>query len=415
MRKVAVLILVLFAAIAPNAAASHVACGDVLTADTTFDSDLYCGPDPVALVVGADGIRIDLNGHEVYTPVGVGLDNRGGYDNVTVVNGTLGGAPSVLLVGADRNTFDGVALVGEAGPWIEDSDDTRIVRSRLGGALGGLTIKDSDGTVLDDLDVYSQTGGEVIRVLPGSDGTSITRLVFLQDTPTSCCLSGRAIQVDGGTSGTTIADNVIAGLPWGGIFVEEGATDVTITGNSVSGSHDGSGIFVRTPSASVGSNTSNDNGYFGIYAAPGVTDLGGNKASGNGYSFPDGAPADADCRGVVCNAPSSVFSGFRKPIAGDGSSRFRLGRAIPVRFGVTDAAGDPVPTADPSLSIAKVVNGVVGSYGPAKSANGKGVRYRPRNGTYAFVLKTRGLSAGTWSLRVTLADGTTHDVRIALR
>ena len=47
-----------------QASASHVSCGDEITADTTLDSDLVDCPGN-GIVIGADDITLDLNGHLV--------------------------------------------------------------------------------------------------------------------------------------------------------------------------------------------------------------------------------------------------------------------------------------------------------------------------------------------------------------
>ena len=49
---------------AGQAQASHVACGDTITADTTLDSDLVNCPSN-GIVIGADDITLDLNDHTV--------------------------------------------------------------------------------------------------------------------------------------------------------------------------------------------------------------------------------------------------------------------------------------------------------------------------------------------------------------
>jgi hypothetical protein len=41
-----------------------VSCGDEITADTTLDSDLVDCPNN-GIVIGADGITLDLNGHSI--------------------------------------------------------------------------------------------------------------------------------------------------------------------------------------------------------------------------------------------------------------------------------------------------------------------------------------------------------------
>jgi large repetitive protein len=60
----AVAATILLALTAGQALASHVQCGDVITQDTTLDSDLIdCSGDGIA--IGADNITLDLNGHTI--------------------------------------------------------------------------------------------------------------------------------------------------------------------------------------------------------------------------------------------------------------------------------------------------------------------------------------------------------------
>src|SRR5438045_8172316 len=72
-----------------SAAGAPLACGTVLTASITLKADLTCAGD--ALIIGADGITVDL-GHHVLRGstggVGIGVDNR---QNVTVENGRIVG------------------------------------------------------------------------------------------------------------------------------------------------------------------------------------------------------------------------------------------------------------------------------------------------------------------------------------
>ena len=78
----------------------HVGCGDTITTDTTLESDLVDCPND-GIVIGADNITLDLNGHTIdgdgrrvdSGPEGedcdVGMLNRTGYNRLTVVGGTI--------------------------------------------------------------------------------------------------------------------------------------------------------------------------------------------------------------------------------------------------------------------------------------------------------------------------------------
>src|SRR5262245_25663247 len=85
---------------AGSASASHVSCGDTITTDTTLDSDLVDCPNN-GIVIGADDITLDLNGHTIdgdgtlatgcdpqteFCDTGVANDS---HDGVTVRHGSL--------------------------------------------------------------------------------------------------------------------------------------------------------------------------------------------------------------------------------------------------------------------------------------------------------------------------------------
>ncbi len=83
-----------------QALASHVSCGDTITTDTILHQDLIDCPNN-GILIGADGITLDLNGHLIdgdgtqtagcdprheFCDVGVGND---GHDGVTVMHGSV--------------------------------------------------------------------------------------------------------------------------------------------------------------------------------------------------------------------------------------------------------------------------------------------------------------------------------------
>ncbi len=125
-----------------DASADHVSCGDTITVDTTLDSDLIDCPNH-GIVIGADDITIDLNGHQVSgdgepfepCPAGefcdVGLLNDG-HDGVTVRDGSvrefafgafIGRARDnrVLDISSKRNEFFGFLVAQSARSQVRDS------------------------------------------------------------------------------------------------------------------------------------------------------------------------------------------------------------------------------------------------------------------------------------------------------
>jgi parallel beta-helix repeat protein len=105
---------------ADPALANHVRCGDTITGDTTLDSDLLDCPSN-GIVIGADDITLDLNGHTVSgngEPVkrcptdefcDVGLLNDG-HDGATVTGGSVREFGTGVFVGrARRNRVLGMS------------------------------------------------------------------------------------------------------------------------------------------------------------------------------------------------------------------------------------------------------------------------------------------------------------------
>jgi predicted acyl esterase len=114
-----------------------------------------------------------------------------------------------------------------------------------------------------------------------------------------------------------------------------------------------------------------------------------------------------------------MYSGVLQPINPDGSSIFKLGSTVPVKFALTDADAAKIGTAVASLSVAKVSSDVEGTFVEASSTSnattGSLFRYDASSQQYIFNLSTKGLSTGTWSLKVTLDDDTSYTTRISLR
>lgn len=126
-----------------TALATHLSCGDTITADTTLDGDLVNCPNN-GIVIGADDITLDLNGHQIdgngtqfaacrprreLCDVGVAND---GHDGVTVRGGSVsefdigvlvGGARHnrVLGISSSRNRLFGIVLGGAARTVVRDS------------------------------------------------------------------------------------------------------------------------------------------------------------------------------------------------------------------------------------------------------------------------------------------------------
>ena len=162
-----VVTLALFGATAVGGGRAHASqlnCGETITADTTLESDLVDCPNN-GIVIGADDITLDLNGHLVDgdgTPA-VDCDPRraicdagvvnDGHDGVTVTRGSvrefaigvLFGTTSpgrarhnrVLGVSASRNQFLGLGIFSQVRSLVRDSSGNESLdRHGNGLALG---------------------------------------------------------------------------------------------------------------------------------------------------------------------------------------------------------------------------------------------------------------------------------------
>src|SRR5262249_5289156 len=113
-----------------------------------------------------------------------------------------------------------------------------------------------------------------------------------------------------------------------------------------------------------------------------------------------------------------AWSGVLQPLNADGSSVFKAGSTVPVKFQLLDAgacAGNLVAT----LAYAKVSDGVAGPVNEADSASaattGNLFRYDATSGQYVFDWSTKGLSPGTYELQINLGDGVTRTVSLGLK
>jgi parallel beta-helix repeat protein len=299
-----------------------VTCGQTLTHDTTLDNDLAC-PD-VGLFVGADGITIDLNGHTIegnsaYPDVGV--EDRAGYDRITIENGTIRHFTSgVLLSGSDHSTVrdltvsDSESIVAEGvflvrSPYAlvqrvssvhsfegivlwDGSHHGRVEDVSVSGSDFGISVSfDSDDTLIEK-SIVSRSSEAIelrdtarIRVEQNSFFDNGVETISVGDVQDATIAKNRLLRnqvgiLVGGTSNVVLEKNLVSESSIEGIIVGQ-SVGTLLYGNRVEKSA-GDGIDVREAATTITKNTANDNGKYGIEAVPGVIDGGGNKASGNG-------------------------------------------------------------------------------------------------------------------------------------
>jgi hypothetical protein len=112
------------------------------------------------------------------------------------------------------------------------------------------------------------------------------------------------------------------------------------------------------------------------------------------------------------------FIGFLSPVANDGSSIFKAGRTVPIKFQLMDGGGAFVANAAARLRVFKVSDDILGTMNVDSSGDANSdtaFRYDAETNQYIYNLGSGGLGAGTFVLRVGLDDGSVHDVHISLR
>ena len=119
------------------------------------------------------------------------------------------------------------------------------------------------------------------------------------------------------------------------------------------------------------------------------------------------------------------FGGILPPIKEDGSSVFKLGRTIPVKFQLRDDQGNFVTDAVANIFVKKTGNGTSGeieAVSTAAATTGNLFRYDFSSNQYIFNLSTKlpfnndeNWSTGTWEIRIELDDGMSYCVEIGLK
>jgi len=131
-----------------RARASHVDCGETITADMTLDSDLINCP-AHGIVIGADDITLDLNGHTVDGDGGeddfgdFGIDNMDGHDGVTIEGGSIRQfGEGVEMDGARDNIVRDLATSHQlhAGIFVLGSSDVRIEKNSVFSNAAGIVL-----------------------------------------------------------------------------------------------------------------------------------------------------------------------------------------------------------------------------------------------------------------------------------
>ncbi len=223
------------------AAAAHVSCGQTITQSTVLDADV--GPCPAGangIIIGADNITLDLNGHQVLGTPNVTNDGAGIYvfrrTGVTVRNGTVRDFDcGVAVEGGSGNTVrairaqDNIGVVGVTrcgeGVAILSSQNNRVVGNQIvrNGPFGGIGV-------------YSRNDNEHRRETSGISRDNLIdgNQVVDNNLPRSAQVNDSdGIRIETMSVFNTISNNSVTGSGLDGIALFSFAPDNVVRGNSV--------------------------------------------------------------------------------------------------------------------------------------------------------------------------------------
>jgi parallel beta-helix repeat protein len=263
-------IAVLLAVASPaHAQGPSVTCGQTITHDTTLTADLTNCPGD-GLVIGADNITINLNGHTIdgtatqlpacdQPPFGSDGIRAGGHDGLTIKNGTI------------QQFFDGIEG-GSEGEGVADSDLHGLVLrdNRFNGVTFGSNLLLNNHNRIVGNETYGNGCGAGIS-LNSADGNRVARNRS-HDNHSGidvCCSPNNVIE-----------DNVVANNSDTGIAIYFGNhSHNVVRRNSVSGN--GDGIFVGFAEGSQDDVVADNHSYNNTNGAITLEDATGNQIAGN--------------------------------------------------------------------------------------------------------------------------------------
>ena len=248
-----------------QALANDVSCGVTITTNTKLDSDLANCPNN-GIVIGADNITLDLNGHTVGgdgIPAGscldegncdLGISNLAGHAGVTITGGAVRGFDvGVSLSGASEDRIQRLASADNStfGVMVGDSTQTRVDHNSVDGGVASIVM-------------FGSTNGRIDHnSLAGSEGYAMP--IF-------------------GSSHNRLEQNVLEGDQHG-ILLEESSDDNEIRGNRIS--HGGSIEIAHSSDNRVEENALTNPGDGMLLAEAHHTVVSGNLVTDAGLGFPD--------------------------------------------------------------------------------------------------------------------------------
>jgi hypothetical protein len=295
---------------------------------------------------------------------GVVFQDGGGTNTITVIMGNLLGP--VTLDGTTGSTQ--VTVVAPAGNNILTLSATQLT-------WDGETINFNLGTTLTNLTIDGSAGSNQL-VLEGSPPGPLTLINVIVATSMSVVPSLDPSTLNQSVTFTATVSPAVpaAGPPPGSVqFQVDGANVGSPVGLS------GGVATFTTSTLPVGPHT--------------ITAL---------YS---GAPLFLASSGSVVQYVEYIFSGFLPPL--NHNLAFGSGRTVPVKFQLSDALGNYISSLSAVTALAVV-------YPDGSTHAIPNLRYDSTDNQYVANWSTKGLAAGSYTISLSLLDGTTHTVTLQL-
>lgn len=219
-------------ACAVSSATADDLCGATIVANLELDHDLSCAGN--GLIVGANGIKLDLNGHTI-TGAGAGIGGAGvlaaGRSGVVITGGTIQNftigvqlsASTGITISQIRVTGnrDGIFLIGSSGNIIKEN--TAWQNTRVGVMLRPGAILNSTQNLVVENTLSDNMNGVILVETP-------TGNVFKENIISGSSRAG--ISLNGGVSANLIKENTL-GQNGAGILFNVGATGLLPSANSL--------------------------------------------------------------------------------------------------------------------------------------------------------------------------------------
>jgi Right handed beta helix region len=284
-------------------------CGMTITTDVVIGNDLTCSRD--ALIVGADGITIDLGGHIIS---GVGSDAMNGVNGgsvfpvavdahtFTVEHGAITGFATAVSAqeqsgagypyGSHHVTVDGVHLVANLGVGLVGFTGNTITHSTFEPRAGDDNATGIGGSFRGD-----GAGDRIAFNTFKNVATGVSAFDFgnskIDQNTFSAVRTGVSVARIGGIDITGNHMTGSGGLPAdgsNGVWLSDGVTQVKVAGNDITGLQVGVRLVgggLGLGAVTVSANTLHQNGAAGVTMVgdhqDGIT-IDHNSVSGNGFS-----------------------------------------------------------------------------------------------------------------------------------